>query len=76
VARRTRRARCTAYGEHDVVEVEVGGRKAKVGGAHFRVRLAAGAGARLTLRMRRYANQPTLAFPWDAGRVLSDRERP
>jgi hypothetical protein len=55
--------------------VEIGGRKAKVDGTHFKVRLAAGAGARLTLRMRRYANQPQLAFPWDAGRVLSDRKR-
>src|SRR5262249_8423936 len=61
-----------AYAEHEVVEVEVGGRKAKVGRAHFGVRLAPGAGARLTLRVRRYVNQPRLAFPWDAGRVLSD----
>ena len=30
----------------------------------FDVRLAPGAGARLTLRMKRYANQPTLALPW------------
>ena len=56
--------------------MEVGRRKEKVDVTHFGVRLAPGAGARLTLRMRRYANPPTLAFPWDAGRVLSDRERP
>ena len=31
---------------------------------HFAVRLAPGAGTRLTLGMKRYANQPTLAFPW------------
>ena len=29
------------------------------------VRLAPGAGATLTLAMTRYANQPTVAFPWD-----------
>jgi hypothetical protein len=29
------------------------------------VKLAAGAGATLTLAMRRYVNQPTVAFPWD-----------
>ena len=28
------------------------------------VRLAPGAGGRLTLRMRRYAERPTFAFPW------------
>jgi hypothetical protein len=31
---------------------------------HFTVRLAPGAGTRLTLRLKRYANQPTFAFPW------------
>jgi len=29
------------------------------------VHLAPGAGGRLTLAMKRYANQPTAAFPWD-----------
>jgi hypothetical protein len=29
------------------------------------VRLAAGAGARLTLKMKRHVNAPTLSFPWD-----------
>ena len=31
---------------------------------HFTVRLAPGAGTRLTLTMRRYANRPTFALPW------------
>jgi hypothetical protein len=31
---------------------------------HVTVRLAPGAGTRLTLTLRRYANQPTFAFPW------------
>jgi hypothetical protein len=31
---------------------------------HLTVRLAPGAGTRLTLTVSRYANQPTLAFPW------------
>jgi len=35
-----------------------------VDGSHFAVRLAPGAGARFDVGMRRYANQPTLAFPW------------
>ncbi len=53
------------YGEHQFVSVESGGRARPVDGTHFRVRLAAGAGARLVLKMRRYVNQPTLTFPWD-----------
>ena len=36
-----------------------------VGDSHFAVHLSAGAGARLSIRMRRYVNQPTFAFPWD-----------
>lgn len=31
---------------------------------HVTVRLAPGAGTRLTLTLTRYANQPTFAFPW------------
>jgi hypothetical protein len=30
------------------------------------VRLAPGAGAKLTIRMKRFANDPTLSFPWEA----------
>ena len=29
------------------------------------VRLGPGAGARIALKMRRYANVPTLTMPWD-----------
>jgi hypothetical protein len=39
------------------VDVEVNHR-------HFTIRLAPGAGTRLTLTLQRYANQPTFAFPW------------
>jgi len=31
----------------------------------FTVQLAPGAGAKLTLAMKRYANPPTAKFPWD-----------
>ncbi len=34
--------------------------------ASFPVRLAPGTGAKLTIRMRRFANDPTLSFPWEA----------
>jgi hypothetical protein len=54
-----------AYAEHRFTEAEVEGRKTALEGAHFTLRLGPGAGARLRLLMKRYANQPTLAFPWN-----------
>jgi hypothetical protein len=54
-----------AYGEHQCTEVVVGGRTVRVDGRHFEVELAAGAGETLTVGMKRYANQPQLALPWD-----------
>src|SRR5262249_46492616 len=53
------------YGEHRFLTMETNGKKVAVNGPHFTVRLAAGAGARLTIGMRRYVNQPSMAFPWD-----------
>jgi hypothetical protein len=55
------------YGEHEFLTVECDGRAVKVNGTSFTVRLSPGAGARLMLRMRRFVNRPTLAFPWDRG---------
>ena len=54
-----------AYAEHRIEAVVADGRTVPVGGAHVTVQLAPGAGATLTLQMRRYANTPTVAFPWD-----------
>lgn len=54
-----------AYGEHTALDVTTGGRTWKVNAPWFTVQLAHGAGARLTVDMQRYANTPTLAFPWD-----------
>jgi hypothetical protein len=62
------------YGEHQFLTVEAEGKKVAVNGAQFTVRLAPGAGARLTVGMRRYANQPTLAFPWDRGWAVEGEE--
>jgi hypothetical protein len=56
-----------AYAEHHAVSVVVGGRTFPVDAPYFSVRLAPGAGDALTLNLRRYAHQPTLAFPWDRG---------
>jgi len=56
------------YGEHQVLSVATdGGGPAAVNASAFTVRLAAGAGARLTLKMKRHVNPPTLSFPWDRG---------
>jgi hypothetical protein len=54
-----------AYGEHQIISVRSGDATLPVEHASFTVRLAPGAGGRLRLQMRRYANQPTLLRPWD-----------
>ena len=54
------------YGEHQItsVQIEGSGPAVQVNHTHFAVRLAPGAGTRLTLSMTRYATPPTLSFPW------------
>jgi len=54
-----------AYAEHRFTEVSLDGKSVAIDGPSFTVRLAPGAGARLVLKMKRHANPPTLAFPWD-----------
>ena len=53
-----------AYGEHQIISVVNGSTVLPVNGRSFSVRLAPGAGTTLKLTMKRYANQPTLDFPW------------
>lgn len=53
-----------AYGEHECLWVIAENKKHPVNSRHFTVRLDPGAGAALTISVKRYANQPTLAFPW------------
>ncbi len=54
-----------AYGEHQIVSADVNGKVQSLGARDFTVKLSPGAGARLTLTMQRYANAPTVKFPWD-----------
>jgi len=55
-----------AYGEHEIVVVEGGGNvHLTAGGTSVLVRLAPGAGGKLTLRMKRYVLGPTFAFPFE-----------
>jgi len=53
------------YGEHQILSAEMNGRPTAIGASDFVVNLAPGAGAKLTLTMKRYVNAPTAKFPWD-----------
>jgi hypothetical protein len=52
-----------AYGEHEIAAVQVGDQETAVGKVCVAVTLAPGAGAKLTLQMRRFRNAPTLDVP-------------
>jgi hypothetical protein len=54
-----------AYGEHQLADVTSNGQTTALNAASFTVCLAPGCGGQLTIQTRRYANQPTLAFPWN-----------
>jgi hypothetical protein len=56
-----------AYAEHHANTVVVGDRTFPIDAPYFTVRLAPGTGDTLTINLRRYVHQPTLAFPWDRG---------
>ncbi|CAA9240179.1 MAG: hypothetical protein AVDCRST_MAG77-1629 [uncultured Chloroflexi bacterium] len=54
-----------AYAEHHIESVKAeNGTETAVDHSHFAVSLAPGAGERLTISMRRFANSPTMAQPW------------
>jgi hypothetical protein len=66
VAARTVAVQGGAYGEHQILSVAAGeGASTVVDASAFTLRLAPGAGTRLTFKMKRYTNAPTLSFPWD-----------
>jgi hypothetical protein len=54
-----------AYAEHQLHEAATDGRHVAVNRPELPVRLAAGCGGRITLKMKRNANPPTLKPPWD-----------
>jgi len=57
------------YGEHHFVSVQSDGQPEEIlslNAQDFTVRLAPGAGRRMTLKMKRFVHQPRLAFPWNA----------
>ena len=53
-----------AYAEHEFGSVTLNGETVDVGDNTFEVNIAPGCGARLEIATNRYANTPTLAFPW------------
>ena len=54
-----------AYGEHQVISVSNGDQTQVVNDKWFHVRIAPGSGAKLLIKMKRFANEPSLSFPWD-----------
>ena len=54
-----------AYAEHEAVTVRLDGQRLRVRDSQFEVSLKSGAGARLSIQMRRYSQRPTFRFPWD-----------
>jgi hypothetical protein len=58
------------YAEHQFVSATVNGKQVAIDRPWVTVRLEPGSGARVEFQMRRYANQPTLAQPWDRGWML------
>jgi hypothetical protein len=55
-----------AYAEHTISSIAIEeGETTDIGESAFQIRLAPGCGTRLEIKTDRYANTPTLAFPWD-----------
>ena len=54
-----------AYGEHRIDSLTIGASVHPVGARHVAVNLAPQSGARIAMAMTRFANRPSLAFPWD-----------
>ena len=53
------------YGEHQFTSMAMDTMSKKIDSHLIRIHLEPGCGARLTLGMRRYANQPTMSHPWE-----------
>ena len=57
------------FGEHRIEAVQQGAERTPVNAKSFSVKLAPGKSAHLVLGMKRFANQPTYAFPWHGDRI-------
>ncbi|PZR37121.1 hypothetical protein [Caulobacter segnis] len=66
VVTRTVTVQAGAYAEHQFLGVAIGdGPAAALDASSHTLRLDPGAGARLTFKMKRHVNPPTLSFPWE-----------
>jgi hypothetical protein len=54
-----------AYGEHQLTAASLADTQTAVDSPSLTVKLSPGAGTTMTLKMKRHANQPTLALPWN-----------
>ncbi|HCQ03203.1 MAG TPA: hypothetical protein DIT99_22085 [Candidatus Latescibacteria bacterium] len=54
-----------AYAEHQIRSVACQSNVVSVNHTFFTLHLKPGCGGKLTIKMDRYANRPTLTFPWD-----------
>jgi len=57
--------RMGAYGEHQCLQVVHGGKPLDVNRNWFAVKLDPGCGARLALKVKRFANRPQAGMPWE-----------
>ncbi|MDA1315745.1 MAG: hypothetical protein O2968_20675 [Acidobacteria bacterium] len=69
---RTVTVQAGGYGEHQFNSVTVNGKTTPIDHPYVTVRLEPGTGDRLEFKMQRYANQPTLAQPWDRGWMVKN----
>jgi len=53
------------YAEHQFLAVSDGRQVTPINASTVTIHLAPGSGSRLSFKMKRYANQPTLKFPWN-----------
>jgi len=60
------------YAEHQFLAAETESVRLELNQPYLTVRLEPGCGARIRFRMKRYANLPTLVFPWDRGWALGE----
>ncbi len=56
-----------AYGEHQLIQARLNERVVPINQSSLAILLEPGTGCRIVLTMRRYANQPAFAFPWEKG---------
>ncbi len=65
VAARTVVVQAGGYAEHQFLGVTLDGKAIALDSDQFTLRLGPGCGSLLQIRMERYANRPSCAFPWD-----------